>query len=913
MPYREPKLQIFQDFEPALAAGAAPLFACYVGPNYELHRFTEEAEKAFMADYDEDTDNTYAWPDHIAGGVIDVAGATVWIEDTLVRYYTSFASADQITDNGNKILSNVIFKSNAYSDRTTSAFGDRDVEVGDIVRLRWVDTGSSSSGPSSQQTFESVVSGFQADIIPGSTTPEGDLQRIAGPGSITAGYTEDPGETTSQVPTKFTTAYDVASYDGLVDGYPSDTYNIRVDGDPAFGGVGGLDGTVLTITSENNDIPSTVELGVDVLWDGAKYPVPLGARGAILELTDSGVGSVVDGQNWNVLVSQTYTEVDVNEPTEFAVTGPYTGDINTQYIMEVVLGGTVGTDSLIVDIKTNNGADIEDTITIPSGDFPPSQVDYAFGIRGVSISMFSGTQWVTGEVITFDMLGESEGSIHTLCLADPIPASAGTDLDVDLFVRDTVEFPTSYSTLSSDDIEIDREAQIISDLLGTPEVMRIFDGKLYVDYRELRTEDCNELRAISSQAGGLELLGPATQSNPLSLAGTLGLSESSGIAAYYLAICSDDLAGYTEALDILTENDDVYGLVPLTNDQAVKDAFHDHISERSNPLNNQWRNLYVANDEPRIKSIYTELSGGDDILATVEELSVGLYRKVVSVGALFATNGVDAGDKVRINYTPDGDGGYTFDEYTVDRLDGEECIVLVESLPGPIVVPIKIEVWRNQTKGDYADALADHAQQYNDRRVVSVYADNPVESDGTPLELFYVAAALSGQRSGAAPHAPLSQIDLTSINLDPLLKFSRDQLNVIAGGGNWIVTKDFDGRVYTRHQVTTYQDVDDLNQREQSKTTNLDHISRDFYLNTRDLFGQSNVSPEMLSLIRQRINTLIERISNRPYPAKLGPQMLNAEIIRLAVDETLRDTIIVEIDPGLPDPLNTLVIRFTVS
>ena len=58
MPYREPKLQIFQDFEAALNTGAEPLFACLVGPNFELHRYSVEDEKAQIADYDRTVQNT---------------------------------------------------------------------------------------------------------------------------------------------------------------------------------------------------------------------------------------------------------------------------------------------------------------------------------------------------------------------------------------------------------------------------------------------------------------------------------------------------------------------------------------------------------------------------------------------------------------------------------------------------------------------------------------------------------------------------------------------------------------------------------------------------------------------------------------------------------------------------------------
>jgi hypothetical protein len=173
---------------------------------------------------------------------------------------------------------------------------------------------------------------------------------------------------------------------------------------------------------------------------------------------------------------------------------------------------------------------------------------------------------------------------------------------------------------------------------------------------------------------------------------------------------------------------------------------------------------------------------------------------------------------------------------------------------------------------------------------------------------------LAGQRSGVPPHAPLSQVDIAGVFMSPQQNFSRSQLNTIASGGNWIVVKDpTTGRIFTRHQVSTEINPDNLIEREQSITTNVDHISRDFKSNTQDLFGQGNVSPEMLALIRQRTNSVIEEISNRPYTAKIGPQLLGAEIITLRVDELLRDTVLLEIKPNLPIPLNNLIIRLKVS
>lgn len=917
--YREPKLQIIQDFEAALAGGAAPLYACYIGPNYELHRFTEEDEQAEIGPYDRTASSSvFAWPDKIAGGIIDVDNASIWIEDALVLY-SEDPNYEVLEDNSNQIRNDgLIFATNSAADRS-SEFGDRDVAVGDIAKVTYVDESSA------QVVLETEVIGLLADTVAGTTDP--DNVRLVGFGDTEAGASES---TTLAPPSRFNTGYDITNYDGLADGYPLDTYSIRIVS-LGFSGTGGLDGTILNITSAGGDTEITATLGsTDYPFvatassaapgpssgcpDGV-YEVPLGARGAILQICDSGdATSPSVGTIWEVTVSQDYTEVDVTNAAEFDTAGPYTGDKNTQYILTITTGGTVGTDDLIINIKTNNGADTEETLTIPASDFPPASVDYAVGNKGMVLTFVSGTQWNTGDIVTFDVLGESEGEIHTLILRDPVGATAAVSFEADLFVKDTFEFPSEYYTLTGDDITISGSALLITDLLGSPAVpLEIHDGTLYADYRELRTENCNELRSLDRVTQVDDVLGPAVTDNPLSKAVFHGISESGGVAVFYMAICTDDYDGYEQALDILTENDDVYQLHCSTHDQAVKDLMRSHVLERSDQLNNQWRIAWVTNDQPLIKPIYTELANGDDILATVTEFTAGQIRLVEATNALFASNGVKGGDKFRINFSEDASGNVTYDEYTVDRVEDEDTLILLESLPGAITVPVQIEIHREQDNDEYAASLAGDAVQYNTRRVYDVWADNPVEDDGTAMDLLYVAAALAGQRSGVPPHAPLSQVSLTSISLDPQLKMSRTQMNTIAAGGVWIVTKDFDGRVFTRHQVSTVNDPADLNSREQSVTTNLDHISRDFLANTNDLFGQGNVSPEMVSLIRQRINSLIESISNRPYSAKIGPQMLGAEIIGLRIDEVLKDTIIVEIDPALPVPLNELTIFFRVG
>lgn len=915
MPYNEPRRQIFQEFEQAQAEGAAPLYPCMIGPCYALHRYDVEDEKAEIGDYNyESSSEQHLWPDHIPGGEVDLATAAIMIEDTKQRYLEGSSNAQLTENNGNKVVSALTFKSNAAADRTASAFGDRDVQIGDWVRLAWI------SGPTTEEYFTQVT-GFEADVVAGSTAPTEDPFRENGFAytTLAAGSTE-----LSTPPTRYTTAYVVTAYNGLVDGYPRDVYTIRVL-TVGSSGTGLLDGTVLQIQSEGNDTPKTLTLGTDVVFAAAKYSIPLGDRGGVLELVDAGAGVVNVNDAWEVVIQQDYDEVDVTNTGEWAAVGApsYSGDSNTKYIITVVQGGTLDPASATagdvrIHYRTNNGADTTGYLTVPAADFAvATQNDYAIGTKDMTLRFFKGTQPNTGGSWTFSVEAPGEGAIHTLILRDSIPNTALTDMDMDMFVEVDTEFPVDYVNLNADYIEVLANASILSDLLGTPELMAIFGGTLYADYRELNTAKASQgIGFVENQTQRLNELGANSVLNPLGKAAYHALAEAaeSGIGSFYVATAGTTEADYDAALELLTENDLVYGFVPCTADEQIKQNFQAHVLERSSPINNQWRISWLTNNEQRITPVY-QTQGGDDLEATVSIYPVGTYRQIdFATGTQLVSNGVRPGDKFRTNYVTDLDGNVTYDEYTVDRINTQTQLITVEDIGGPTPVAVKAEIWRNLTKDEYATLLKEYPARFNTRRVVSVWMDNPIDlATGEAIDMFYVAAALSGQRGGIPPHAPMSQLDLLSIGGNPVVEFSRDQLNVVASGGNWIVNKDYNGRIFTRHQVTSVTDYADFSKREQSKTTNIDHISRDFLAATADLFGQGNISDDMMSLIATRVMNKIEEITNRDYGLKVGPQMLDASILRIERDPVQRDRVIVEIDPDMPDPLNDLPIIFRIS
>jgi hypothetical protein len=886
--YDPPKLCIFQDFQAVLSAGAAPLYPVIVGPAYALHRYEEEAEKESIATYDRTQQTGYLWPGHIAGGVIDLVNAKIINEDALLNYYTSPTPSNLVEDNSNRLKFDDIIATNDEGLRDAS-LGDRDVTAGDVVRI-------SVSGT---QVLETVVIATEADVIEGTTDP--DSERVTGSGSTVEGATQN-----SASPTAYTLAYDATAYEGLIAGYPSDDYSIQVTV-VGTGGAGALDGTTLKITAASGD-SNTVTLGTSN-YVGPQYTVPLGTRGASLDVTDAGSGSVAIADTWSVTVAQTYAEIDVTDDAQFKPEGPYSGAQNSQYVLTVLQGGVLGTNDVKIQFQTTNGQDTTGIIQATAASFTGSSVVHPFGNRNMSLTLFDTLEMRTGDVITFDVEASKEGEIHTIVMRDALAELAATDLDVQLFAKTTFEVSTLFYDLAQGLISIYANMTHTSDILGSPATYDIYDGTLYADYREQRTIGTGSIGSLDSATAIQDALGTVDALNPIACGVNEAFRLSNGVSVYYIAITTDDDAGYLEALETLTRDELIYGLVPLSNSETVKRAYAQHVSERSQNCNNQWRGLWLANDELPVTGVYGHES---DLSATVEDLPPGGARKVVSVGALFATNGAQAGDILRINYDLTDPLNPTYEEYIIDSAD-EDFVTLLNPLTAPITVAMKIEIWRNLSDYEYACAIGEYSSSYNSRRIKAVWADGYVTEDGEDKNLTYLCAYLAGARAGAAPHASLSNVEHPGVLLDERYLLSAPNMNIAAAGGTWLVVKNTSDVVYTRHQLTTVADASNLNEREDSITSNLDHISREFKEETQDLIGKGNVSPQMVALISARVNNVALEISSRPYSDILGPQLIDVENVSVKINQTLQDTIDVVMDPLLPKPLNNLNISFRVS
>jgi hypothetical protein len=942
--YTPPSLKVYQEFVPQLIGNNLPLYACILAPQYGLHRYEVADEQAVLGSNDPNAGNSYSeWPDKTSGSTVDVASSALWVQDATLKYHNfDLSGSDQdpgsdiswdglLSDDGNRIRSHsLVFKTGNGTSRST-VYGTRDVQIGDYIKLQKGAT-----------VVETTVSGFIAEQVAAVTGTLSAATSNQAATSLAASVVENIGAS------NFSVAASAASYSGLAAGYPEDTYTVTVvstDGTPL--------GTLVSIVSgSGSDDVSSYALS------DSGTATACGTRGATFTLTDSTHpyssssessassessssssssnsssssesssserssssatmssssessssqssggsslssdwgGKLQIGDNWVVTVAQDYT---LPAPVSG---GTYTGTKDTNYLVTIVSGGTVGTDTITYKATTNNGFDSGLTTSVTTAG------SYSAANYGVTVTFNASEQYVSGDVFVIPATAAAKGAFKTITLADKLTGWVTTDsFTTTLGLADSFLMDESNWAATATTITVTAGAAHVGTYLGSTAQFDILAGTLVMDYRELLSSNTTAVGFVDDIDDAETLLGPADVDNPLSLMVKAALAQSAGTAVYYIGVASEDEDGYSAALEVLTEVSEVYNLVPYNTDEDVLDVVNAHVTAMAAPDVSMFRVMSCGIDVEQTASYYTTLSTGSEILATVSGTTL------LAADAKFVTEGIRAGDTIRINYRTDGHGGTLYDTYTVDTVTAEDELELVTGPTTAITVAIKMEVWRTATDLEYANNIADVAERYASRRVYAAWSDNMTFDGNVGVSQSYMAASIAGQRSGVAPHQPLSNVplSLTYLDLDPVIGFGSTRLNLMASKGVWLVVKDANDIVFTRHQLST--DPTDINTQEQTITTNLDHIVRDYKSSLQDLYGRGNVSDGMLEQIRLRVHGVTNAITSRVYPAIIGPQLQDLDISRLEIDSVNRDQVWLEIEPQLPYPLNDLTVKFRV-
>lgn len=916
-PYVLPAVQIFQEFQQVAPAITANLQALIAGPQAYLLRHSVAAEKPLgaLGAYNPSAPATFSWPGRPAGALVDAAYTKIFLDDAKLEYFARFADTDGSI--GPAAAKNQLhstdtaggFKAAVGFPRYTLLF-DRDVRAGDLVTVRGVGTDSVV------YNFSTYVAGVLSTGVdqvaatvqsaPAPSSGNGATQSVSSAVTLTSGTAAN-----------LTLTAGTGAYSALVDGGDVDTYTVRVTAGSAGGDLTTATLAISTATGLDD------EAVVAPAASGSSFAV--GFRGLTLTFTQTaGTPDLVVGQVWQVVVHSAYVA-----PTVSAA-GTYAGTATTTYIVTVVTGGLFSAATRPrIAVSTTTGYDSSPPVTIPAGattvPIGTQGVTFTVAATGTPIGLRKGDTW------TVAVTPAAPGAYRTLVLGRNLPAAllGAPALDLHLALGRSIQVPAASATAGvANWTQLPQSFTVHAGIVaydpswtssGVPLPLPVASASLSVEYRAWLVDYVGAVGTISD-VGTIDaaLAGPLDVDNPLKWGVFKALANANGANVLFTGVSDPaSLPAWSQTVAILVGRQDVYNLVPLTADRPTQDLFAAHIADQSSAVAGRWRAGFFALTAAAEAVVVSAASSADlsPVLATfaLDPQGTAASATIVEVPAAnadFVTDGVRPGDVVRTSYATAADGTVTFAEYTVDAVLTEDSLRLLGG-PPVITVPQMLEVWHVLSQDEVAAAVGRSAGSFATGRVCAVWPDQ-IGSGGTVMPGHFLCCALAGLVSGSAPQRGLTNVQV--LGFDDVSRttaaFNAAQLNVMAGDGVWVVTQDPDGAVKTRHAVTT--DPTDVNTREEMVRRNVDSISLLFQSRLAPFVGVSNVTPSTVARINVELLSVIEFLKSNGFVDTLGPQLIDASVVSLAVSPLFADTLVGTINLTIPYPLNEIMIHLVI-
>lgn len=515
------------------------------------------------------------------------------------------------------------------------------------------------------------------------------------------------------------------------------------------------------------------------------------------------------------------------------------------------------------DIRTQSQVSTEagSTFTDEAADF------VKLGVKPGDILKFVT---VSGDLLKLDSVASAQGGSFTV-----LNIISATELEVTpvLISESKVEYSIHRNGLSS--------------------------GDVLVTYKARRTDGVDVFFEHQTVEDAEADLGPAIPENPLAYAVSIALLHTRSVVASTM-VGGDAPTDYEAALEFL-QSKDVYGLVPLTQDPAVHQAFQQHVNLLSQPAKKSER-IALVSAEQAAKAVFQATSA-----TGASGAASNLFN---DVNAKFITNGVPVG-AILVFATPQGFGGTPVASVAVKAVISETQVQLAQNADGTVAgISYTVES-RPYSKFQKALNLQNLGKAYNDRRVTEVQPDIAVVSLGATNEDvpgYFLAAAVAGLISGSSPSQGFTNFPFAGFVAlkDSNLTYSEEQLDIIAAGGIFMFIQETPGApVSPRHQLTTA--VGSVQSRELSIVKTVDFVAKVIRSRIRHLIGINNISDNFLNnILRPQTNGIIEDLVSDRIIGR------NTKITRLEQSASQPDSVEVDITLEILYPVNyinyTLVI-----
>lgn len=911
----------------------APLRPLIFGSKAGLHRYSVAGEKTeiSLGDYDVNQNTVYSYPDKASGSIVDLDYVKLYMDDAYLQYFAKYIGVGSgtvapVANYNNRVrASDLVFKEYTNASGTTfsrsSDFYDRDVAVGDIVRVRGT-VGSQST------TFTTSVNGFINESIPsviGAASADSDNAASQSSSTSISQVADTPVN-------EVVATADGSAYDGLADGDISETYTITVIQSST-----NSDATTarlqVTSASGNDDQASVTPAAFG-------DPTDIGTRGLTVTFALSGPGTsesidqndLVVGQSWTVTVEQSFTP-----PTATSGGTAATGLPTTTYIITVTRGGSfVDPTPPQITVSTTTGVDVSGptNATVSTA--------LAVGTYGVTVT-FTGSALRKGDIYHISTTRTQLGAYKTIILKDSLPSGlvGATDLDIWLFIEKNGLLITENRLPSPPDknwvaaastFTVNSDIEVYEDSWtddGTPLSLPVVEGTMYLEYREWLTSGGNTIYNIYDVSEVEATFGTVDPDNPIAYAvdkalRNTGYNNLTGVSvddidivrAVWLADDPSETQSWQDVLDLVEGVESIYNLIPLTTDTDVLDIVASHVSTESAAEVASFRAAIFQLTAPSVQTIRSTNDDSSVILATLvqnPEVTSTSYSQFVVEGQTpkFITSGVVAGDVVRYLYTTDGFGSETYTEFTIASVVSEDTLLVETGHTSAVNVAQKIVIVRYPSKAEIITDLITQAESYGSDRVLAIWPDT-INDAGQEVAGYYLAAALGGLMGSVAPHQPLTNVEVLGFDAVSRSKdfFTNKQLQQLADGGVFVVTEAPDGTVYIRKAWTT--DPSSIGSREEMARRNSDAARFAILSKWHDYIGNANNVPSTYAAMNGDFTGVIGEMRSDTFLPRLGSMVLAGSLDELRSHAVLADRAVANITLQVPYPLNVIELNVVI-
>ena len=950
MTYIKPQVLIHQQFSQPTNSDDTTLRAMIVGPNAILHRYSDPDEKAliYVGEYSPDKNDLEVDLQSLRmsdGGVVDIDSATLYIDNALEAYYTYTAKSEDTTGFSwsgvapNTINCDIANFSFVDFDEEHKRYPQlpRDVQPGDYVEVSCdVETTTNPCGKETLLTKIVSIGVTTTDATIGTATAKDPQSAITTVDPVAVDSTavadqstdgpklvvieeDDTTHTSGFNPYKagtFTPTYTVTAENMITSANCSNTLRIRI-----------------ACAQTGEDYYENILSGVPFKLGNYGYKATLTFTADNIQFADSTATPAQAADTWTITEKFIYAVSSVSTNSDEA----YLGDFNDDYTVVITRGGIVGdtADCPLFTLKSTSGYDYISNIRIKD-----NKKNY-YGNKGIALT-FSGTQFYTGQTFTFTCTASKPEKATGLILQNNLPTAmqnTNTKLDIKLLACKNIAlkadnpaqpglpvFTVEDNYLTVNRSLIIREYGIDED--GDALDCELIGGKMYFEFREWAQSAVGELNYCDS-VSALDLIpGQLDPDNPVKYAVYKALTNSNGVPVAYTAVADPtDMDDWAAAFGVVEGAEDVYSVTPTSQDIRVLNQAAALIETESGAEQCRWKTgvfsiggttvrkiigqnlvnntLFTTSDDgkevkaaivPQYKSTVSETPTLDDVSRT--------YITITSNNASFKNE--DGSDKVK-----PGDTVYILrgednsERYTVNQIISAETLEIRENPYALKQENKRIEVWHKMSKNEQAEYFGTVAGSFNSRRIM-VVAPDIVGEDTLELPGYYLAAAISGYKSGINAYQGMTRTEITGFDDYSRAKpyFTESQLNTMAEKGVCIVLTDSNGTAYIRHALST--NVATTAEQEEVITRDYDYICKGIHSILNKYIGKYNSTSKVLSKIRDTIRDTLQSYYTTGY-------ITSYSNVKVQSHALLADRVEVYMTVGLPFPINNIEIYVTAQ